>query len=450
MKAEGRMKRMRPLPQILFCLLPSAFCLLLGCKVGPNYRPPNTHVASSWHVQKPEPTTMSTTLPVADRSVTSEVPLEVTQWWMGFNDPELNTLITRAVASNLDLRIVSDRLRQARASRAITAAGLYPTVNSNARYDRSHSRGSGSPPDSSTDFFQGGFDASWEVDIFGGLRRSIEAADANYGAAIEDRRDALVTLLAEVAIDYIDLRSSQREIAIARANLDVQLRTQEVTRLRIVGGFAASLDVANSEAVVASTAAQLPVLETSVSQSIYALSVLLGQEPEALEAELQIDAPVPTTPPEVPIGLPSDLLRRRPDVRRAERQLAAATANIGVATAQLFPAFSLTGNLGLQNQKFSNAFDLTSRYWSVGPSVSWPIFDFGRLRANIDVQNAVQREALSVYQRTVLIALQDVKSALVAYAKEQVHRKALKDAVAQIGVRWIYRVVCTSRVSRIF
>ena len=203
-----------------------------------------------------------------------------------------------------------------------------------------------------------------------------------------------------------------------------------MTRRKQLGGFAASLDVANAEADVANTAASLPGFETSVEQSIYAISVLLGEEPDALEQELGTDSPIPTTPPEISIGLPSDLLKRRPDIRRAERQLAAATANIGVVTAQLFPSFSLTGSLGLQNSQFQPLFNASSRYWSIGPSVSWPIFDAGRIRANIDIQNAAQMQALLAYQKAVLTALQDVKNSLVAYAKEQVHRKALSDAVA--------------------
>ena len=208
-----------------------------------------------------------------------------------------------------------------------------------------------------------------------------------------------------MAANYIQLRGYQQEIVIARENLEADQHTAEVTQRRILGGYAASLDIANAQAEVASTASQLPVLETSVEQTIYALSILLAEEPDALERELQDNAPIPTTPPEIPIGLPSDLLRRRPDIRRAERDLAAATANIGVAVSALYPTFSLVGDLGLQNQKLTNFADISSRFWSIGPSVSWPIFDFGRIRANIDVQNSLQRQALASYQQTVLQAL---------------------------------------------
>jgi NodT family efflux transporter outer membrane factor (OMF) lipoprotein len=405
---------------------------LAGCEVGPNYHAPNTRVSRSWNAPSPEPTTQATLLPTTQRSITVEEPLEVEQWWTAFHDPELDSLIHRGVAANLDVRAALYRIVQARAQRGATASQLFPQANSAASYSRDHSEGAGNSGhfDNSFDFWQAGLDASWEMDIFGGVRRSVESADASIGYAIEDRRDVMVTLLSEIALNYIQLRGYQQEIAIARNNLNAQERTASVTRRKQLGGFAASLDVANAEADVATTASQLPVFETDVEQSIYALSVLLAQEPDALEQELQTATPIPTTPPEIPIGLPSDLLKRRPDIRRAERQLAAATANIGAVTAQLFPNFSLTGSLGLQNGQWQPLFNASSRYWSIGPTVSWPILDFGRIRANIDIQNALQMQALLAYQSAVLSALQDVKNSLVAYAKEQVHRKALADAVA--------------------
>jgi NodT family efflux transporter outer membrane factor (OMF) lipoprotein len=404
---------------------------MVGCEVGPNYHAPNTRVSHSWNAPSPEPTTQATDLPTTQRSITIEQPLAVEEWWTAFHDPELDSLIHRGVVANLDVRAALYRIVQARGQRGATASSLFPQAGSAGAYSRSHSEGAGTSNhfDNSFDFWQAGLDASWELDIFGGVKRGVEAADANVGYAIEDRRDVLVTLLSEIALNYIELRGYQQEIAIARNNLTAQQRTAAVTRRKQLGGFAASLDVANAEADVASTASQLPVLETAAEQSIYAISVLLAEEPDALEQELSTDSPIPTTPPEIPIGLPSDLLKRRPDIRRAERQLAAATANIGVVTAQLFPNFSLTGSLGLQNAQFQPLFNASSRYWSIGPSVSWPIFDAGRIRANIDIQNALQMQALLAYQKAVLTALQDVKNSLIAYAKEQVHRKALSDAV---------------------
>jgi NodT family efflux transporter outer membrane factor (OMF) lipoprotein len=405
--------------------------LLAGCEVGPDYHPPHTRVSSHWNPPSPEPTTRSTKLPEEQRSYAIESPARLEQWWTSFNDPELNSLIERGVKANLDVRAAQYRILQARGNRGATVAQLFPQANATGEYNRNHSAGTRTNHhfDDSFDFWQAGLDATWEMDLFGGIRRSVEASDAQIGFAIEDRRDVLVTLISEIALDYVQLRGYQREIMIARDNLAAQEKTAAVTRRRQLGGLVAALDVAQADSDVATTASALPPLETAAQQTIYALSVLLAEEPDALQAELESEKPIPATPPEIPIGLPSDLLRRRPDIRRAERNLAAATANIGVTTAQLFPTFSLTGSLGLQNGQFQPLFNASSRYWSIGPSVSWPILDFGRIRSEIDVQNALQMQALVGYQKAVLTALQDVKNALVAYTKEHVHRKALADAV---------------------
>lgn len=232
-----------------------------------------------------------------------------------------------------------------------------------------------------------------------------------------------------MATDYVTVRGSQRRIEIARENIAVQRQTVELTQGQFEAGLGTSLQVAQAQAVLASTEAQIPPLETSVRQSIHALGVLLGSPPETLLEELSPAGPIPPTPPEVPIGLPSDLLRRRPDVRRAERQLAAATAQIGVATADLFPSFSLTGTLGYESTKGSNLFSSGNRYWTAGPSVSWPVFDAGKVRANIRVQTALQEQALATYESTVLTALEDAENAIVAYGNSRTARAALTRAV---------------------
>jgi NodT family efflux transporter outer membrane factor (OMF) lipoprotein len=280
------------------------------------------------------------------------------------------------------------------------------------------------------DFWQAGFDATWELDLFGGVRRSIEAADYNLQAAQEDRRDVLITVLGEVATDYIGLRGYQQEIAIAEENLEAQVHTAQVTRKKVEGGLTTELDVANAEAQIATTRSQLAGFESLAQQEIYSLSVLLGQEPLALAEELSPTRKIPVTPPIVPVGLPSELLRRRPDIRRAERQLAAATAEIGVATAQLFPQFSFTGTLTVQGSQFKALGSWGNRFWSFGPSVTWPIFDGGKIWSNIEVQNSVQAQALLTYRSTVLSALQDVENQLTAFSQEQQRRAALADAVA--------------------
>ena len=247
---------------------------------------------------------------------------------------------------------------------------------------------------------------------------------------MEDRGDVSVTLLGDVAKSYIDLRGYQRRLVVARDNLKAQQETLDLTRVRFEAGLASDLDVAQAEARVNTTAAQIPALESSLKQAAYALDVLLGLQPAALWDELSKEMAIPRLPPEVLVGLPSDLLRRRPDIRRAERQLAAATAQIGAATADLFPKFSLTGAFGLQSVSASDWFTGGSRLWSIGPTIRWPIFDAGKIRANIEVRNAQQEQALHVYEKTVLTAFQDVETSLVNYSKEQVRYRSLINAVA--------------------
>jgi multidrug efflux system outer membrane protein len=391
------------------CFL-SCLIFLAGCKVGPNFQPPETPVPDEW------------VGPVSPPPTTAEQDLA--HWWTVFQDAALTSLIERAIQSNLDLRLAAARVRQARAARGIAASGLGPTVDATGSYRRT------GDAIRTTDLYQAGFDAFWELDIFGGTRRSIEAATANLEAAQDARLNVLVTLSAEVALNYIDLRGFQERIAIALRNLKAQQHSADLTRQRFEGGFVSGLDVANAEAQVASTAAQIPTLEQSARQATYSLSVLLGLEPGALLAELTPPEAIPAGPPVVPVGIPSELLRRRPDIRQAEAEIHAATAQIGVATADLFPRFSLTGNLSTQGDKFSALGDWANRFWSIGPSASWTLFATGRIRSNIEVQKALQEQSLIIYRQIVLTALQDVENALIASAKEQEHYQALTAAVA--------------------
>ena len=403
--------------------------LALGCAVGPDYVPPQSEVAAAW--------TGVTTPSVSQTSVPTSKAMKLIEWWKAFDDPMLNSLVERAITANLDLRLAEARVRQARATRAGVAAGFWPTLDASGSYRRSYdssnsgTSGAGrrSTDSSGVGLFQAGLDAAWELDFFGGVRRSIEASEADLQAAVEDRRDVLVSLVAELGANYINLRGIQQQIAIAHKNLQAQEQTAEITRKRHQAGFASGLDVANAEAQVATTQSQIPVLESSAQTAIYSLSILLGKEPAGLLPELAAEAPIPPTPPEVPVGLPSTLLRRRPDIRRAEAQVHSATAQIGVATADLFPKFSLSGSFGYASNTLGSLTNWTNRFWFVGPMVSLPIFNAGKIRANIEVQNALQEQALVTYQKTVLTALQDVESALVAYAKEQEHRKSLSEAV---------------------
>jgi NodT family efflux transporter outer membrane factor (OMF) lipoprotein len=277
--------------------------------------------------------------------------------------------------------------------------------------------------------WQAGLDAAWEVDIFGGTRRNVEAATADLQAAVEDRRDVLITLAGDVGTNYINLRGFQQQIDIARRNLQAQKHNADIIQKRHDAGFVGGLDVANAKAQVATTEATIPVFESSARAAIYSLGVLLGREPAALTQDLAKAAPIPPTPPAIPVGLPSELLRRRPDIRRAEAQLHAATARIGVATADLFPRFNLAGSFGLSASDFARLGNLSGNFWSWGPSVTWPIFAGGRIYYNIKVQDALTEQALLTHEKTVLTALQDVETALVAYAKQQETHKSLSEAV---------------------
>jgi len=399
--------------------------------VGPNFKPPETKVPEAYY-------SLDNTKP-KQASQTTPQPVTLVHWWRSFHDPILDSLVELALASNLDLRTAEARVRQARAARGMAAAGLWPQIDASALYSRSKGSSetatSGGGTAVSTigpfrELFQVGLDASWELDIFGGTRRSIEAATADLAASVEDSRDVLVTLVGEVGTNYLNLRGFQQQIAIAKKNLAAQQKNAGITHKRYEAGFVGKLDVANADAQVATTAATIPVLESSVQATIYSIGVLLGKEPAFLAKELASATPIPPTPPKVPVGLPSDLLRRRPDIRRAEAQLHAATARIGVAVADLFPKFNLTGSLGLAANDIAKVGTSNSRFWSFSPSVTWPVFAGGKIRWNIQVQNALQEQALLQYQQTVLTALKDVETALVAYAKEQEHQKALALAVA--------------------
>ncbi len=406
-------------------LLPAA-----GCSVGPNYHPPETPVPQTW-------------AQLSDGLVTE--PAHMARWWALFDDEQLDSLMDRAVASNKDLRLAEARIRQARAQRRVTASSAFPTLDATGSYSRAkRSSGfstSGAGPTSAVggfvpggsptafDLFQMGLDATWEADLFGGVRRAVEAANADIAASQEDLRDVLVTLLGEVATNYFQVRGNQRRIEITRQNIETQRQTVEVARGRFEAGLGSQLEVAQAEALLATTESQIPALDSTVKQSIHQLGVLLGAEPEALLPELSPPKPMPSAPRQIPVGLPSELLRRRPDIRRTERQLAAATARIGVAVADLFPRLSLTGSAGYQSTDASEFIRPGNDFWSFGPSLTLPLFSGGRIRGNIQVQNALQEQAMISYESTVLTALQDVENALVSYADAGAARDALTRAV---------------------
>lgn len=407
---------------------------LSSCTVGPEYQRPPAAAPVRWG-ELPSSDGQRRPSRAVDR------PMDVTEWWKTFHDPILESLVERAWQANLDLRQAEFRVSEARASRAVVAGGQWPALGGTASYTRLRVSQNGLPipngdfsklgiPGLDIDQYQAGFDAAWEVDVFGGVRRKVEAADANVEATVESLRDVWVSLLGEVARNYVELRGAQREKSIAEENVKVQGENLELTRLREVAGLTTDLDVTRAQAQVETTAAQIPAFDNQIRRAIHRLGVLLGQEPGTLMGELSPPLPIPTPPPEVAVGVPADVLRRRPDIRGAERELAQVTAEVGAATADLYPKFFLAGMIGLQSLEFPTWGSWASRAWSAGPAVSVPFFQGGRLQAGVAVQNARQQQALARYQRTVLMAFEEAENALSAFASDQDRRKRLAGAVA--------------------
>ena len=405
---------------IRFWLLsPVALMLFIfaGCAVvGPDYVQPDTPMPETWHTPSKSG--------IAKEHLNKEA---LADWWTILDDPVLTSLVESAISGNLGLKEARARIREARARRGISEAGRFPTIDTSgsAKLNRSSEEtGSGSE----RKLYAAGFDAAWELDVFGGKKRAVEAAGAELQASEEDLRDVLVSLLSEVALNYVDLRSFQTRLSVAEASLEAQRKTYDITRWRRQAGLTTQLDVEQAKYSLEQTRAQIPALQTGLEQAKNRLSVLIGQHPGTLRNALAERKAIPVTPLEVAVGVPADILRQRPDVRRAERQLAAQTAQIGVATADLYPRFSLLGSIGLEALSPGNLFLTGSRTHGTGATIAWPLFDAGAIRSNIEVQSALQEQALIRYEAAVLTALEDVENALVAYAKEQRRRQSLTEA----------------------
>jgi NodT family efflux transporter outer membrane factor (OMF) lipoprotein len=428
-------------------LAPALTPLLLGaCTVGPNFDPPEWLSPVSWFAKKAEPIPPEPSMPVAE-------PIDP-NWWSLFKDPILTGLERRVADENLDVQVATVRIAESRAQLGVAGAAQFPTLNANGSYTRQKASDVGVFSNSPSalgasgasgattggirsthlnpfDVYQVGFDASWELDLWGKVRRSVESATASVVASNEARRATLLSSLAELARDYIQLRGTQGQLRIARDNLRTAQQSLQLTQQRAAGGVTTDLDVANAAAQVRTTAAQIPPLEQQESELINAISLLLGQPPNALQAELAPPKPVPPVPPRVPVGLPSELARRRPDIRQAEAQLHAATADIGVAVANFYPSVTLSGSIGLQALQPWKMFNIDARNYAAGPGITVPIFQGGQLRATLELRKAQQQEAAINYQKTVLSAWHDVDNALTAYQTEQARRDQLIQAVAQ-------------------
>jgi NodT family efflux transporter outer membrane factor (OMF) lipoprotein len=355
-------------------------------------------------------------------------------WWSALDDPVLHELLERAQEGNLDLRLAMERIREAQARRGIASSARVPSVDGVGEASRSRvSEGVTSaipPPQGRTDnYYQAGFDAFWELDIWGRVAATVDSADAAVQASVEDYRDVLVLLLAETALTYLDVRTLQARLRVAHENVELQRATLKLTNDRYDSGISPELDVRQAELNLASTESVIPVLDTALARSMNRLGTLLAAPPAELLELLVTPSPLPAPPGEVVVGLPADLLRNRPDIRAAERALAAQHALIGVATADLYPQFSLLGTLSLQSVDGGDFLDSGSRAWGFGPSLRWSLFSGGRVRSAIDVEDARTAQALAAYERTVLLALEEVENALVAYAKERQRRDSLERAV---------------------
>ena len=393
--------------------LSAAPIAVVGCMVGPDYEPPRTELPEAYREAANE------TAPPTTFAITG--PTEI-RWWRQLGDPELTDLVEKSVAANYGVAVAEARLREARAARQVAQSLLYPQVGIGAsalRFRGSEAAIQLPGLDLEDNLFQIGFDASWVADVFGGTRRGVESARANEQAVAADRRAVVLMVAAETARAYLELRGVQRQLQINMEILEQQRRTLTITEDRRRSGLASELEVLRARTEVEATAAEIPPLQQASRQYIHLVSTLLGLEPTALSAELEQPAPIPAVPEQFAVGIPSDLLRRRPDIQGAERQLAAASAQVGAATAQLFPQVVLGGSAGLKSRDTGdlfngNASNPSSTYYLAGPAINWNLFDAGRRKAGIEFAEAQVDAAKAAYQDAVLRAFREVESSLVA------------------------------------
>ena len=408
--------------------------MLCGCSVGPDFSPPDPMLPQKSFFGRPEP---------APAELSAEPASLNANWWRQFKDPKLSSLIDRVAEVNLDVRVASERLWESRAQRNAAASALLPTINGSAQYNRElmsqnglvalgsiFNPGKPVPYIPAFSLWQAGFDASWEIDLWGHVRRQVESSEAQVESAEYRARDTLIATIAELARDYAELRGTEAQITITKANLASAQEILDLTKTRAQGGVVTYLDVENAAAQVESTRAQLPSLENQESALIDAIGKLLDQPPQALRGELAYTGPQLFTPPQPPVGLASELARRRPDIRRAEADLHAATANIGVAVAEFYPTFKFNGSVGASALDARKFFEGHSFQYQIGPSISVPIFDAGRLKSQLELRDAQAREAAINYHKTVLNAWTEVVDALVAYRSEEARHARLKAQAA--------------------
>ena len=403
--------------------------ILAGCAVGPNYTPPEDEVAEAWATE-PE-----------NIQVSTEAAL--VEWWKVFEDPLLNKYIEVAAEYNNDVLTAESNILQARAMRQIAASSFFPQIGADVNATKTYFSKNGPifaigpsvgnvpgtiSPATGLPFaaqvpqiqnlYNALFDVSWEIDLFGKTRRTVEAADAVIGRTIEQRNDVLISVMAEIARNYIDVRALQKRSELLEENIAILEQKELIVTQQLKAGYVSRLDYENIEAQLAEQRALLPDVKAQIYRGIYTLSILTGAVPEALVEEMIEPQPLPSVPETIIVGLRSDLLRRRPDIRRAERDLAASSANIGVAVASFFPTITLIGDGGLQSLMIKNLFTLGSKTWALGGDINMPIFEGGRLTGNLKAKRAENAAAAHIYQQTVLSALEEAESALTAYSQD--------------------------------
>lgn len=401
-------------------IYPSLLAITLGvnaCKpIGPDYSQPETIVPDQWNA-----------------SIGAELKRgtpNIENWWQKFNDPTLNKIIAIAEKENKDLKIAAERIEQARAQRGIARGGLQPFVGAGGGVAKN--RSSESLPFANPNpfnYYEIGTSAGWELDFIGGIRRSIEAASASYQATQEVYHDTMVIVYAEVASSYIEYRTLERRIKLAQTNISNQQQSVDVTRERKKAGLAPQIDVSQAETNLSTSSALIPQLQTQLASTRSKLAVLLGKYPSDMNKILGSSSKIPKPSGSIAVGIPADLIRSRPDIRFAERQLAAQTAVVGVSMAELYPKFSLLGTFALQSGTSDDFFDTTARAYTFGPSFSWRIFEGGRIRESIKVEESLTRQALTSYEKTVLQAVAEVETSMASIRYEGSRKKLLDSSV---------------------
>jgi NodT family efflux transporter outer membrane factor (OMF) lipoprotein len=406
--------------------LASLALALSACQVGHDFHSPSSTAQVDW-------------LPTQGEQAPSRpqaTPINA-RWWEVFNDPLLSSLVDRATATNLDVKIAANRLEQSRAARQVVAGDRLPGVSAGMGYQRARNSSdglndpSGNSGKSAFNLWDGGVDASWEVDLWGRVKREVEAADANVAVSDNDRRGVLLAIQAQTAHDYLQLRGVQETLAVTRDNLAVSRNSLELSNVRLASGVATHLDVAQASAQVATVEARIPSLEQRQAQLINALSLLLAQTPRTLQAELLKDTRRAPLPAAIPVGMPSELAQRRPDIRQAEARMHVAAASVGVAEGDFYPRIVLSGNVGFQSLQLADFGSWGSRQFGIGPQLSVPIFEGGRLRGMLHLREAQEQEAALNYQKTVLRAWQEIDDSMTLYNASQLEAGKLQDAVAQ-------------------